>query len=131
MTKSDIQEIEAALEKQLPASYKALLLDYPIELTVRGHLPAPISEMILINDKKQLLALNKKWSKWTRPTDKIAIGEDGDGGHYFIGADEQVYELDHENAVYFDEELTQFDFEGSLEVVNETLNEYIQFNLSL
>jgi hypothetical protein len=129
MTERDIKELESELGKPFPKGYKALLLNYPQEL-----IDLELDEKILINDKDQLLALNEKWHQWIGALAIIAIGEDGDGGYYFINmSDETIYELDYENAQVRDkdgeeEDEIEFDFLGSIELVNDTLDEYIEFN---
>ncbi len=129
MTERDRKELESELGKPFPKGYKALLLNYPQEL-----IDLELDEKILINDKDQLLALNEKWHQWIGALAIIAIGEDGDGGYYFINmSDETIYELDYENAQVRDkdgeeEDEIEFDFLGSIELVNDTLDEYIEFN---
>ena len=130
MTEKDIKEVESELGKTFPKGYRSLLLDYPQELMDLG-----LDEKILINDKETLLALNEKWHEWIGSLAIIAIGEDGDGGYYFINMqDETIYELDYENAQFRDtedeedEDEVEFDFLGSIELVHDTLDEYIEFN---
>ena len=130
MTEEDIKEVEKELGKPFPKGYKAVLLNYPQEL-----IDLELDEKVLLNDKESLLALNEKWHQWIGALAIIAIGEDGDGGYYFINmSDETIYELDYDNAQFRDtedeesEEEVEFDFLNSIELVHDTLEEYIEFN---
>ena len=132
MIEVDIQNLEISLSKKLPASYKTILLNYPDELTQKGNLAEPISDLVLPNNLEQIVAVNQMLNKWLNKSNKIAIGEDGCGGIFFIDpSDEKIYELDHEAPKYFDPEQKLFDFEGSLKVVHNSINEYIQCHLSI
>ena len=131
MIEIEIQEIEEAIQKKLPLSYRSILLNYPVELTQLGNLQEPISLLVLPDIKEKIFGLNKFVGKWLLKSNKVVIGEDGCGGYFFMDlTDEKVYELDHENPKYHDEAQKLLDFEGSMKVIHNNINDYIRYHLS-
>ena len=128
MTEGEINGIEVALGKKLPLSYKNILLNFPPDLNEPINDDEPISAVLLPYDAKEIISSNLWHEKDLRNTTKIIIGSDGCGNEFLIDTvDQKIYEIDHENCKYFDEEQTKFDFLGSLVMRHENLNDYIEF----
>jgi hypothetical protein len=79
----DLDRVEAALGIQLPADYRALMLDYPFPPD------SPAAELWLPSDADRLLRENLAWRRngyyggpW--PLSLLAIGSDGGEETYFL-----------------------------------------------